>query len=54
MDDIQKVVENLAEEICDKFCKFSNTGNDGHCIWCQAHNDECPLDEILVKVGLKQ
>lgn len=53
MDDIQDTVERLAENICDNFCKFSNTGNDGHCIWCQMHNDECPLDEIMEKAGLK-
>lgn len=50
---IQKTVEELAENICDNFCKFSGSGSDGNCIWCKTHNNECPLDEILEEVGLK-
>lgn len=53
MSDVQIVVEETVEEICDKFCKFSGTGTDGHCIWCQMHEDDCPLDELLKVVGLK-
>ena len=53
MNRIAEKVEKLAEDICDKFCKYSGTGEDGHCIWCQTHNDECPLDEIMEEVGLK-
>lgn len=53
MDKIADLVEELAENICDKFCKYSGTGEDGKCLWCQTHNNECPLDEIMEEVGLK-
>ena len=53
IDQLQKTVEELAENICDNFCKFSGSGSDGKCIWCKTHNNECPLDEILEEVGLK-
>jgi len=50
---LKEVVSELSEQICGSFCKFSNTGTDGHCIWCQMHSDKCPLDELLEAVGLK-
>jgi hypothetical protein len=53
ISDIQLVAEQTAEEICDKFCKFSGTGKDGHCVWCQIHEDNCPLDKLLKVVELK-
>lgn len=42
-----QIIDNTCSKICDKFCKFGNTGNDGQCIWCLTHNNECPLDELL-------
>lgn len=53
MEKMAEIVERLADKICNNFCKFSGTGKDGHCIWCQTHNDECPLDEIREEVELK-
>ena len=50
---IQKVVDKTADSICNTFCKFSKTGNDGHCIWCQMNGDKCPLDDLLATVKLR-
>ena len=50
---IQAVVAKTSELVCDKFCKFSNTGKDGHCIWCQMNADKCPLDDLLSTVELR-
>lgn len=54
MSDIQIVVEETVEQICDHFCKYSNTGKENKgCVWCLTHEDECPFDKLLEEVGLK-
>ena len=50
---IQKVTEKTVDNICNTFCKFSKTGKDGKCIWCQMNGDKCPLDDLLSTVGLR-
>ena len=52
MEEIRDIVDETTQEICNKFCKFAGTGDDGHCIWCQTHEDKCPLDDLMRKVGL--
>lgn len=51
--DVQIIVMETVEEFCNKFCKFSNTGSENQCAWCQMHDGECPFDKLLGEVGLK-
>lgn len=43
----KQIILETCEEICDKFCKFENTGSDGMCVWCQTHENKCPLDKLI-------
>lgn len=43
----KQIILETCEEICDKFCKFENTGSDGMCVWCQTHENKCPLDKLM-------
>ena len=52
MDEIREKVEKLAEDICDNFCRYSGTGEDGKCEYCKNHNNMCPLDDVMREVGL--
>lgn len=52
MDEIREKVEKLAEDICDNFCRYSGTGEDGKCEYCKNHNNKCPLDDVMREVGL--
>ena len=51
MSDLSILIEETAETICDKFCKFSGTGDIEGCVWCQTHEDNCPFDDLLREVG---
>ena len=53
MSDVQIQIAELAERICKEFCKFNNTGDKNKCVWCQTHDNECPLDKMLEEHGLK-
>lgn len=53
MEEIAELVDELSDEICNKFCKYSGTGKDGKCDYCIAHDNKCPLDKILREVGLR-
>ena len=52
MDEVRELVDELSENICDNFCRYSGTGKDGKCEYCINHNNECPLDDLMRKVGL--
>lgn len=43
----KQIILETCEEICDKFCKFENTGSDGMCVWRQTHENKCPLDKLM-------
>lgn len=47
IDDIKLKIEETCEIICDKFCKFNNTGRDNQCVWSLMHDGECPLDKLM-------
>ena len=47
MSDLAIIITETAEKICDKFCKFVGTGNENGCAWCQTHENECPLDDLM-------
>ena len=53
MSDIAIQIIETTEEMCDKFCKFSGTGDENGCVWCQTHENECPLDKIYEALGVK-
>lgn len=43
---ITKIIEEVAENICDNFCKFRDTCDDNcECEWIRQGND-CPLDRL--------
>ena len=46
----RKIIMDTCSEICNKFCKFAGTGNDKGCVWCQLHDNKCPLDNLLKMV----
>ena len=42
-----QVLQNTADDICDKFCKYQNTVDaEGECEWVR-NGGECPLDKII-------
>lgn len=48
MSNIQEVVVEVVEEICDKYCKFNNTiHDDGSCAYMRANNRACYLDRLI-------
>ena len=52
MSDIQLLIAETAETICDHFCKYSGTGdNDNGCVYSQTHAGECPFDALLKEIG---
>lgn len=48
MDKAKKI--ELIENICDNFCKYSGTGEDGFCSYCAENDNKCPLDELAKEV----
>jgi len=46
------IIETI-EEVCDKFCKYSGTGENGECCYCATHEGECPFDKVYKALGLK-
>ena len=51
MSDLAVLIEETAEMICDKFCKFGGTGDENGCVWCQIHENQCPFDDLLKEIG---
>lgn len=46
MDSITKQLEDFAEDICDRFCKWRETCDDNcECQWIREGN-KCPLDKL--------
>lgn len=46
MKTVRQRIEEVTEDICDNFCKYSNTCNDDcECEWIQEGN-ACPLDRL--------
>lgn len=55
MKALQIIVEETTENVCDNFCKYSNTGDsENGCEYCQNHNNECPFDKLYKAVGLNE
>ena len=53
MSDVQIMVAELVEEICDKHCKYNETITQEGCSYCKEHEGECYLDKLLSVMGLK-
>ena len=52
MSDLQLLIEETAENVCDNFCKYNNTGDDNGCVYMQTHAGACPFDALLKEIGL--
>lgn len=47
MESITQQIAEVAEDICDNFCKWRDTCDDNcECEWIRSGND-CPLDKIV-------
>lgn len=53
MSDVQIVVQETAEEICDHFCHYNQSVNEEGCWYCRTHEGRCPFDKLFELVGLK-
>lgn len=46
-ESVMRVIEKVAETICDNFCKYNETCDDNaECEWIRGGN-RCPLDKLL-------
>ena len=52
MSDIQLMISELVEEICDKHCKHNENIDEDGCQYCKDHEGECYLDKLIKAVGL--
>ena len=52
MSDVQITIAETVELVCNKFCKYSGTGDEEGCVYTQTHSGECPFDELLKETGL--
>lgn len=47
MENVTKIIEQVAEEICDKLCRYNETCDDNcECDYMREKGD-CPLDRLL-------
>ena len=47
MDSVTKMIEKVAEDICDNYCKYSDTVDDnGECEPIR-NGTPCPLDKLI-------
>ena len=51
MSDLQNLIVETVENVCDHFCKYSGTGDENGCVYCQTHCGECPFDDLLKEIG---
>lgn len=51
MSELENLIIQTSENVCDNFCKYSGTGNENGCVYCQTHCGECPLDDLLKEIG---
>ena len=50
MNDLQKKIVETMDTIYDQFCKYSNTGDDNGCVYCQTHCGKCPFDDLAKEI----
>lgn len=43
-----QIIQETAEEICDKFCKYRDTCDENaECDYMRENNGACPLDKLF-------
>lgn len=48
MDELRKIAEETAENVCDNFCKYRDTADEnGECDYMREHEGACPLDALI-------
>lgn len=52
MSDLQLLIAETIENVCDNFCKYSGTGDENGCVYSQTHCGECPFDDLMKGTGL--
>lgn len=52
MSDLQIIIEELTEEICDQHCKYNDSIDEEGCSYCKEHDGMCYLDELRKAAGL--
>ena len=50
MSDLQNLIVETVEDVCDHFCKYSGTGDKKRCVYVETHSGECPFDELLKEI----
>lgn len=53
MSDIQIIISEIVEEICDQHCKHNKDITEEGCQYCRTHDGACYLDKLLIAAGLK-
>lgn len=52
MSDLQIMIGELIEEICDEHCIHNKDVDEDGCTYCKEHDGECYLDRLIKAVGL--
>lgn len=48
VDELRKIAEETAENVCDNFCKYRDTADEnGECDYMREHEGACPLDALV-------
>lgn len=50
MTDLERKMIETIEKVCDNFCKYSGTGDDNGCVYCQTHCGECPFEDVVKEI----
>ena len=51
MSELQNLIIETVENVCNHFCKYSGTGNEKGCVYQQIHLGECPFNDLLKEIG---
>lgn len=51
MSDLQLLIAETVDDVCNHFCKYSGTGDKNGCVYTQTHCGECPFNDLLKEIG---
>lgn len=51
MSDLQLLIAETVDDVCNHFCKYSGTGDEKGCVYTQTHCGECPFTDLLKEIG---
>lgn len=51
MSDLQLLIAETVDDVCNHFCKYSGTGDKNGCVYTQTHCGECPFTDLLKEIG---